>query len=36
MPDGAKSILRTKASASCAPYSRSIPESSHSTESGPP
>ncbi len=33
--DGAKSVLRTKASASWAPYSRSMPESSHSTESGP-
>ena len=34
-PDGAKSVLRTNASASRAPYSRSIPESSHSIESGP-
>jgi cyclopropane-fatty-acyl-phospholipid synthase len=33
--DGAKSIRRTNASASGAPQSRSIPESSHSIESGP-
>ena len=33
--DGAKSVRRTNASASCAPYSRSIPESSHSMDSGP-
>ena len=33
--DGAKSVRRTNASASCAPYSRSIPESSHSIDSGP-
>ena len=30
-----KSVRRTKASASWAPYARSIPESSHSMESGP-
>jgi len=34
-PDGAKSVRRTNARASRAPYSRSIPESSHSIESGP-
>ena len=33
--DGAKSVRRTNASASGAPQSLSIPESSHSTESGP-
>src|SRR5208337_1224845 len=33
--EGAKSTLRTKATASLAPNSRSIPESSHSTERGP-
>ena len=33
--EAGKSVRRTWASASCAPYSRSIPESSHSTESGP-
>src|SRR4029078_10546737 len=33
--EGAKSLRRTNASASCAPYSRSIPESSHSIDSGP-
>jgi carboxyl-terminal processing protease len=35
MADGEKSIDRTNASASRAPYSRSMPLSSHSTESGP-
>ena len=34
-PDAGKSVRRTKARASWAPYSRSIPESSHSMESGP-
>ncbi len=33
--DGAKSMRRTNASASCAPQFLSMPESSHSTESGP-
>jgi hypothetical protein len=33
--DGGKSVRRTNARASCAPYSRSMPESSHSIESGP-
>ena len=33
--DGAKSVRRTNASASGAPQSRSIPESSHSMDSGP-
>ena len=33
--DARKSVRRTKARASWAPYSRSIPESSHSMESGP-
>ena len=33
--DAGKSVRRTKARASWAPYSRSIPESSHSIESGP-
>src|SRR5918998_531875 len=33
--DGAKSVRRTKASASGAPQSRSMPESSHSIERGP-
>ena len=33
--EGAKSVRRTNASASWAPYSRSMPESSHSIESGP-
>ena len=33
--EGAKSVRRTNASASGAPQSRSIPESSHSIESGP-
>ena len=33
--DGAKSVRRTNASASGAPQSRSIPESSHSIDSGP-
>jgi nucleoside-diphosphate-sugar epimerase len=33
--DGAKSAWRTKRTASAAPHSRSIPLSSHSTESGP-
>ena len=33
--DGAKSVRRTNASASWAPHSRSMPESSHSIESGP-
>ena len=33
--DGAKSVRRTNASASGAPQSRSMPESSHSIESGP-
>ena len=33
--DGAKSVRRTNASASCAPHSRSMPESSHSIERGP-
>jgi len=33
--DGVKSVRRTNASASCAPYSRFIPESSHSIDSGP-
>src|ERR671915_286166 len=33
--DGEKSVPRTKASASGAPQSRSMPESSHSIESGP-
>ena len=32
---GEKSVARTKASASGAPQSRSMPESSHSIESGP-
>ena len=34
-PDAGKSVRRTKARASWAPNSRSIPESSHSMESGP-
>ena len=33
--DAGKSVRRTNARASWAPYSRSIPESSHSMESGP-
>jgi hypothetical protein len=33
--EGVKSVRRTNANASCAPHSRSIPESSHSIESGP-
>ena len=33
--DGEKSVLRTNASASGAPQSRSMPLSSHSIESGP-
>ncbi len=33
--EGGKSVRRTNARASRAPYSRSIPESSHSTDSGP-
>ena len=33
--DGEKSVRRTNASASGAPHSRSMPESSHSIESGP-
>ena len=33
--DGAKSMRRTKLSASRAPHSRSMPESSHSIDSGP-
>ncbi len=33
--DGAKSVRRRNAAASAAPHSRSIPESSHSTASGP-
>src|SRR5687767_6143710 len=33
--DAGKSVRRTNARASWAPYSRSIPESSHSIESGP-
>jgi hypothetical protein len=33
--EGAKSVRRTKASASGAPHSRSMPESSHSIDSGP-
>ena len=33
--EGEKSVRRTNASASCAPYPRSMPLSSHSIESGP-